>query len=81
VLEKVMLGIHSSENLLAESAIEAYSFNLSYVGEQCSDNVQVLLEKTLRMEIDAEPQSPTVDNKGNEACPPSYPCRNAVAKS
>ncbi len=67
--------------LEAESVIEVYSFNFTYVGDECSDKVQVLLEKTQRMEIDAEPQSPTVDNKGNEACPPSYPCRNAVAKS
>jgi hypothetical protein len=81
VLEKVILSIHSSEMLEAESVIEVYSFNFTYVGDECSDKVQVLLEKTQRMEIDAELQSPTVDNKGNEVCPPSYPCRNAVAES
>jgi len=39
VLEKVILAIHSSKNLLAESAIEAYSFHFTYVGDECSDNV------------------------------------------
>jgi hypothetical protein len=35
----VILAIHSSENLLAESAIEAYSFHFTYVGDECSDKV------------------------------------------
>ena len=71
MLEKVILSVHSSEKLEAESVIEAYSFSFTYVGDKCSDNVEVLLEKTQRMEIDAE-QSPTVDNKGKEVCSPSY---------
>jgi hypothetical protein len=81
VLKKVTLSIHSSENRLAESAIEAYSFNFTYVGDECSENVQVLLEKTQRMEIDAE-QSSTVDNKekGKVVCSPSYPCRKVYTK-
>ncbi len=71
MLEKVILSVHSSEKLEAESVIEAYSFSFTYVDDKCSDNVEVLLEKTQRMEIDAE-QSPTVDNKGKEVCSPSY---------
>jgi len=82
VLAKVILSVHSSDKLEAESVIEAYAFNFTYVGDTCSDNVQVLLEKTQRMEIDAE-QSPTVDNKGKgtEVCSPSYSFRKAVAES
>jgi hypothetical protein len=81
VLEKVILSIHSSEMLEAESVIEVYSFNFTYVGDECSENVQVLLEKTQRMEIDAE-QSSTVDNKekGKVVCSPSYPCRKVYTK-